>query len=126
MRYDDAKSHFLTAIKFGAGKENYLANYAQLLFIVGETQEGLSLIDKALALNQDRKNDLAIETWFYRYAHAHEQYAEKAIEMMEKLLHENIHSVGWDFSKNIEVAIANGHPEPDMLKNYAAAISAFK
>jgi hypothetical protein len=32
-------------------------------------------------------------------------------------------SIGWDFSKNIEVAIAEGHPEPEELKRIAKQIT---
>jgi len=42
---------------------------------------------------------------------------------IEKLLKEGIRSPGWDLILNVEVAIKNGHPNPEKLKELAERIT---
>jgi len=39
------------------------------------------------------------------------------------LLNEGIKSIGWDFSRNIEQAEKEGHPNIELLKEYARKIT---
>lgn len=120
--YVEAEKHYLKALAKDTESANNNGNFANLLLMLKRTDEAKNYIEKAFQLNNNLRNDLLIELWFYRYAHYHEflEEAEKAIEM---LLVEGFRSIDWYLERNVEVAIENGHPNPKKLKELADRIT---
>jgi tetratricopeptide (TPR) repeat protein len=118
--FDKAEQHYLKALEAEPDDADFNGNYAQMLLASGRKEEGTPCLEKAF---KNCDNDaLELELWFYRYAHYEEQ-RDYAHQEIEQLLSKGVRSVGWDFTANIERAIADGHPDPEELKRLAAAIS---
>ncbi len=98
------------------------ANYAGFLLANNRKEEASKYLDKAFRLNNSEKTGLLVELWFYKYAHYFETI-EEAENTIEKLINENVKSIGWNFDLNIETAIKNGHPNPQKLKELAERIT---
>ncbi len=118
--YEKAERHSLKALKAEPDLADFNGSYAQMLLATGRKEEGTAYLEKAF--KHCEKDSLALELWFYRYAHF-EEHREQAQKEIEQLLAKGAQSVSWDFSSNIERAIADGHPNPEELKRLAAAIS---
>ena len=111
----NAEKHYLKALAIDPEDANIYGNYASFLLIRNRKNEATKYLEKAFQINNNEKNDLLVELWFYKFAHYIESLneSEKAIEV---LLKEGVRSIGWNFDQNIEVAIENGHPNPEKLK----------
>ncbi len=120
--YEGAEKFYKKALELDPEDANINGNYAQFLLIVGRKEEATEYLEKALKLSSGEKNDLTLELWFYRYAH-YSEFLDEAEENIEKLLDEGIRSIGWDLSENVKIAIKNGHPRPERLKELAEKIT---
>ncbi len=120
--YVNAEIHFLKALFINPLHADFNGNYAYILLITGRQNEATKYIEKAFLLNNNEKRDLLVELWFYKYAHYQDSLAESE-KAIEELLNEGVQSIDWNFDKNIEIAIANGHPNPDKLKEFAERIT---
>ncbi len=120
--YENAEKYYLKALSIDPNSENKNGNYAKLLLITNRQNEATTYVEKAFELNKNEENGLLLELWFYRFAH-YPEWLDKAEQAMEQLLEKGIQSIGWDFSQNIEIAIANNHPKPDKLKELAKRIT---
>jgi len=120
--YENAEKYYLKALAIDPENANTNGNYASFLLIKNTKNEATKHLEKAFQLNNNEKNDLSVELWFYKYAHYTESLdeSEKAIE---SLLKEGVRSIGWNLDKNVEVAIENGHPNPEKLKELAERIT---
>jgi len=120
--YKNAEKHYLKALSIDPEDANFNGNYASFLLSANRKNEATKYLEKAFDLNKNEKKDLLVELWFYKYAHYLESLdeSEKAIEV---LLKEGIRSIGWNLDKNVEVAIENGHPNPEKLKEFARRIT---
>ncbi|MCH8170190.1 MAG: hypothetical protein IIB07_03540 [Bacteroidetes bacterium] len=123
--YVNAEKHYLKALAIDPEDANINGNYAIFLLIRNRKNEATKYLEKAFQINNNEKNDLLVELWFYKYAHYIESLneSEKAIEV---LLKEGVRSIGWNLDQNIEVAIENGHPNPEKLKELAQRITKLK
>ncbi len=120
--YENAEKYYLKALAIDPEHANTNGNYAGFLLIKNRKIEATKHLEKAFQLNNNEKNGLLVELWFYKYAHYPESLdeSEKAIE---SLLKEGVRSIGWNLDKNVEVAIENGHPNPEKLKELAERIT---
>jgi len=73
-------------------------------------------------INDSGKTDTLLEIWFYRFAHYYDKFPD-AETKIQQLLDEGIRSVGWNLEGNVSKAIADGHPEPEKLKELAKQIT---
>lgn len=119
--YNQAESFYQRAIEADPTYANSLGNYAKLLFTLSRSTDAEQHIDLAFAQNPTR-TDLLCELWFYRYAHQPIQQQTALIEL-HKLLTKDARSPGWDLSQNVEKAIADDHPEPELLQQLAKVIA---
>lgn len=117
-----AERYYIKSLSISPKDPLMNGNYAQILFIINRTDEALACLEKAFLYNKDEKNSLLIELWFYKYAHHLESLTESE-EAIELLLKQGVQSIGWSFDKNVEVAIKNGHPNPQKLKEFAKRIT---
>lgn len=120
--YNNAEKYFLKALSIKPENANHNGNYSQYLLIQNRIDEAQKYLDNAFQLNQDKKNDLLVELWFYKYAHYLDSL-DKSEDAIELLLKEGIRSIGWSLDKNVEIAIKNGHPNPEKLKELANRIT---
>jgi len=120
--YLNAEKIHLKTIAIDPENANNNGNYTCFLLIRNRKKEASVYLERALLLNKNKKSDLLLELWFYKYAHYFESL-EKSEKEIELLLKEGIQSIDWDLSKNIEVAIENGHPNPIKLKELAERIT---
>ena len=79
-------------------------------------------MEKAFSLNNNEKNDLLVELWFYKYAHYLESI-EESEKIIEVLLSEGVRSIDWNLDLNVKTAIENGHPNPEKLKEFEQRIT---
>lgn len=120
--YEKAEKYYLKALSLDPESANKNGNYAKLLLITNRKGNATKYLDSAFKLNKGEKRDLLIELWFYRYAHYFE-FLDESEKAIEALLKEGIVSEGWDLSMNVKVAIENGHPNPEKLKELADRIT---
>jgi tetratricopeptide (TPR) repeat protein/septum formation inhibitor-activating ATPase MinD len=96
-------------------------NLAQILFILGQKEDAKKNLGIAFSLKPEEEG-LLCSLWFQVYAHLPERMIEAKKELT-KLIESGSKAIGWDFTKNMEVAIAEGHPEPEELKRIAKQIT---
>jgi len=65
---------------------------------------------------------LILECWFYRYAHSRDNRTDSIKEVKKRIV-DGVRSPHFDLSQNVERAIADGHPEPELLKVLAKVIA---
>jgi tetratricopeptide (TPR) repeat protein len=119
---DNAEKHYLVALNINPEHADNNGNYAGFLLCMKRQEEASKFLDRAFELNNNTKNGLLVELWFYRYAHYPEWY-EESEKVLESLLKEGVTSPGWNLERNVEVAIATGHPNPEKLREFANAIT---
>jgi tetratricopeptide (TPR) repeat protein len=123
--YDKAEELYKRAIEADPSDANILGNYAGLLLARDSKEEGFKKLERAQR-HADR-NDLRLELWFYKYAHKDDAAERiKALKEIKKLIGEGERSDGYDMTDNVKRAIAEGHPNPDLLTDLERVISAGK
>lgn len=100
-----------------------LGGAAHAMFVQGRRQEGLSLLERAFnsAMGDEpkrRSSDLLLELWFYRYAFDHEA-GRDAIKAAVWLVKDGARATRGDLNAIVVRALADGHPEPDLLRELA-------
>jgi len=104
-----------------------LGGSAHAMLVQGRRHEGLELLDKAFdaAMGDEPKRrsiDLLLELWFYRYAFD-TQAKRDAIKAVIWLLKEGAKVTRTDLSPIVARATAEGHPEPDILRELERVVS---
>ena len=119
--YDNAEKYYRRAIAINPKHEASLGNYTGLLFVRGEKDEGFKRLEEAMSLAVGK--ELIQDLWFYSYAHK-EGEADRinALKEIKKLIVEGERSEGFDMTANVERAIADGHPSPELLKDLEQVI----
>jgi len=118
---DRAEEYFKRALEVNPREASQIANYAQHCFIQRRPDDGIKLLQQADAVLNTRP-DVAVELVFYRLAHDVPSWPARLGEMSE-LLSSGARSSGWNLVENIEVARAEGHPNPELLAAIAGVIS---
>lgn len=119
--HDRAEERYRRALEAKPNYANGLGNLAGLLFSDGREAEARELLNRALSIDPHAP-DLTLELHFYRYAHVPED-RDAALGELKRRLMAGDRSPGWDLSRNVEQAVAAGHPEPELLRKLAAVIS---
>jgi len=119
-KHDDAEAMYKRAMKADPNDANVLSNYAQMLLAQGRP-EGEGMLRNALNFPSNAP-DLLVELNFYRLAHFSDEGAD-ALAELKRLLTDGARSKGWDLAPNIERAIKDGHPNPELLQALADVIS---
>ena len=122
--YGRAEDYYKKALELDPNHTNNLTNGAGSLLACGKTDEGTSLLNRALILlTPDTSPSLVAECWFYALAHLPPERRPEAISRLKRALTEGARSPGWDLSPNVERARADGHPHAGWLGKLASVIS---
>lgn len=120
---DTALSLFEEAIEHGGSDdENVMANYTQLLFVVGRKFEALKHMADLMKRVDEQPDALQLELWFYWFAHV-DDGSEEALSGISRLLEAGARSPRWPLEQTVARAIEDGHRNPNLLSELAAAIS---
>ena len=120
--YENAEKYYLKALSIEPEDGVFNGNYASFLLITNRIKEATKYLEKAFSLNNNEKNDLLVELWFYKYAHYLESI-EESEKIIEVLLSEGVRSIDWNLDLNVKTAIENGHPNPEKLKEFEQRIT---
>lgn len=116
-----AEQYFRTAVAAQPSSFKKQANFAQLLFVLGKTDEAMQCID--IARKYAGKNyDVLLEIDFYLFAHC-EVMQNTAKNNLETLLKRGYNNVLKNFSVNIKAAISKKHSDIKSLITLAKKIS---
>jgi len=122
--HDQAEAYYRRALAADPNYANNLGNYAGFLLARGKTKEGLSALEKVLALpDTSEASPLAAECWFYALAHRPVEGRAEALQNLKLVLESGARSPGWNLVPNIDQAEKDGHPDALWLKKLAAVIS---
>ena len=120
QNHDKAEQLYQQAVDADPKDANSLGNFAQFRLAKGEKEQGKSLLNRAFEFAEHPV--MRLELWFYRLAHFPSEYPEAEAEIRQ-LLDKGHRSKGWDFSRNIERAKLDSHPDVALLEVLAALIS---
>lgn len=124
---DEAETFYRKALDANPKDAHSLARSAQFLLAKGRSAEGLKVLSDAFdaAWRMDpgvRPSALMLELWVYRYAHDAARRVE-SLRAAVALIEAGVRCDGWDFRPTVSRAIADGHPNPDILEDLAAVAS---
>lgn len=119
----EVEAAFHEALKADPDHANNLGNFAGYLLARGARDEGLRMLARAIAAVEDPESSQALrcEVWFYAYAHSTER--DRALLRLRGLIDAGARSPGWDFSKNIDRALKDNHPEAAWVPALANVVS---
>ncbi len=121
---DQAEEYFQRALKADPNHANNLGNYAGFLLSLGRKTEGATILEQARSLlGESTPGDVALEVWFYVFAHFPGEMGKDALSRLKHLLANGERSPGWDLTRNVERARLDGHPDAVWLEKLAAVIS---
>ena len=121
---EQAESYYRRAIEADPNHTNNLGNYAGFLLAQGKLEEGMELLERAMAGAKIPADEaLLAECLFYAYANGPEAQREPSLTQLRALLDRGVRSSGWDFSANIERAKKAKHPRVRLLLELAQVIS---
>ncbi len=120
---DRAQEFYERAMDAEPTRATTLGNYAGFLLARGNDQRGLEFLRAAFARpDLVEYPALAVECWFYLYANGPTDERSSALAALKRLILGGSRSPGWDLSRNIERATAQGHPGAEWLPQLAAVI----
>jgi len=121
--YKKAEEVFKASLERQPNHANTLGNLAGLLLAIGNSNEGILLLKKAMELAGNYK-ELLLECYFYQYAHFNdEKNMENSLLEIKKLISSGVRSPGWNLMDNVKRAIEDGHKHPKFLETLAKVIS---
>ncbi|TRD14105.1 tetratricopeptide repeat protein [Palleronia caenipelagi] len=116
--HDAAEALYARAIEADPKHANNLGNYAKFTFKMGSAEQGARLLSLAEA-HCEGPDELRTELAFYRYAHIR----GASIADLRRYIDKEQRTPGWPLVENVRRAIADGHPQPEMLKDLADVLS---
>ncbi len=128
--HDGAEAMYRRALEAEPNLADNLGNFARLLLANGRREEGLAALAKAEAAVSEStagvEDPLRLEVLYYRFAHGTAAQRQSALHRLKELLVSGARSEGWDFSRNAERAIADGHDDGEWLAVLGGVISGEK
>ena len=121
--HDKADEYYRKAIEADPDDPDNLGNYAGFLLARGEGQSGWEYLEKARAL-ADTDEAVELELLFYDYAHNPDgKKRRKSLSETKKMIAAGVRSPYWDLTGNVERAVTDKHPEPELLSVLAKVIA---
>lgn len=115
-----AEKFYLKALQIDSSNANNNGNYGGFLLAQGKKEESNGYIITAeVKCNQD---DLRTELLFYRYAHF-EENRNKHLADLKRIICSGVRSLNFNLQDNVDRAIQDGHPEPELLQRLADIIT---
>ncbi|MBK8658061.1 MAG: tetratricopeptide repeat protein [Bacteroidetes bacterium] len=121
INFDLAEQWYIKAIN--GDPNNYIkhTNYAQLLFIIGKTDQAMAELELAKKSKDISEESLLVHQ-FYLYCHRTKHWRNAKLNI-QKMLDQGIASPHLNLTANLKTAIRDGHPEIETLLKYASLIS---
>jgi hypothetical protein len=66
---------------------------------------------------------LLLELWFYKYAHISDERDKALKEIKSLICDKNARSIGFGLQNNVDAAVKEGHPNPQLLQQIADIIT---
>ena len=121
--YDAAEAMHERALEADPKNANNNANLARLLLATGKP-DGLVVLDRTLQFLQETAlPKVELECSFYMFAHGPIPNRTAALRNMRTLLEQDVRSLNWDLSLNIQHALQERHPEGTWLTKLAAVVN---
>lgn len=119
--YEKAESFYKQALANNPADATIFPRYARFLLLIGRTEEGLAMLEKAIALIETFKPDVGVRVWMYATFHwIPENWCRALAKLKRLLLTENITTYEGGFTGVIEAAKKRGHPASEWLEPLAA------
>lgn len=118
--YDQAEKFYKKGLEIDYNEANLNGSYAGFLLAMNRKEESKKYL--AIAEQNCYHEIIKAELLFYRYAHFEENRAD-ALNQLKELICSGIRSIGFGLQDNVDTAIKNGHPEPELLQRLADIIS---
>jgi len=121
-RAEEMYQRAVTAAPKDAAK---LSHYAGLLLAAGRGSEGLEVLERALrAIDATTHRGVQVECWFYVFVHGAPGRRRAALARVKRLVVDRgARAEEWDFSRNVERAMNDGHPEAAWLPQLCAVLN---
>jgi Tfp pilus assembly protein PilF len=118
---EKAERYYIRALGAEPGHANNHGNYVRFLLDRGRFDEGLSMLERALAIPEPDSPELAVELHMYAVCHRLPEAWRASLTSLKKLLMEEKITTGdWSFSGVIATAKSRGHPAAEWLEPLAA------
>jgi Tfp pilus assembly protein PilF len=119
---DRTEDYYRRAVEAAPNDALHLANLGGFLLSTGR-KEGMEYVRKAHSLAEASSPQI-IECSFYFYAHVSDPGERtEALAECKRLVTSGVRSPDWNLDRNVERAIADKHPEPELLKVLAKVIA---
>jgi tetratricopeptide (TPR) repeat protein len=120
---DAARAMYKRAVAADPNNPDNKANWAGFLLATGEL-DGLAVLHQTIDFLHNNPYPTAeLECAFYLFAHGTPLERPDALRTARRLLKAGVRSPNWNFSRNIERALLNGHPDVDWLGKLASVIN---
>ncbi len=121
--YSAAEAMYKRALDADPSNISIQANFAGFLCASGRA-EGISMLHQAINMvRENPQSGDAIECAFYLFAHGLQDDRPVALHNARRLIELGVRSPGWDFSRNIERARLDGHPDAPWLGKLTSVIT---
>ncbi len=123
--YTSAEEYLQKALEIDPNNANNLSNCSQLLFIQNKSKQAVKYLNQAKQAFADGDypqylaDAIELELAFYSYAHCQPH----SLQTLKQLLTVGIRSTSLNLTKNVQVAIQFGHPNPKLLADIASVIN---
>ena len=135
--YETALEEYNKALKLDEKNSRLLSSISQVLFILNREHEAIDALNKSFSLIGEGSLNwrvILLVNWFCTYAHILEKREDAKVNLLELTSKDNLYDGKDDFPKgwrdedrylfpNVEKAIREGHPEPELLKEFADKVT---
>jgi tetratricopeptide (TPR) repeat protein len=118
-KHDRAEELYQRAIAADPNNANNLGNYARLLLELHKDIRALALIHQARSAAGAGDDSLRAELWLYLAAAGPDDVRHEALSSLERLIDAGVRSPGWNFSRILTRAEAEGHCQMPRLLQLA-------
>ena len=135
--YESALEEYNKALKLNEKNPRFASSISQVLFILNREQEAIDALNKSFSLLREGSGKwrvILLVNWFFTYAHILEKREEAKVNLLELTSKDTLYDGKDDFPKgfidedrylvpNVEKSIREGHPEPELLKEFADKVT---
>jgi Flp pilus assembly protein TadD len=119
---DQAEALYNRAIELDPLDAHALGNYGGFQLSLGNQTEGLTLVHNALDLHANECADSRLACEFFVFAHGTKVDRFPRLLNIASLIRAGVTTVGWNFSKNIERAVADGFSPKTWLRKLGLVV----
>jgi len=121
---DEAEEYYNRSLQLEPEASNTMCNYAGLLLVQGEVNEGDALLKSATTIALEKGDEtVLLKCSFFAYAHASGSKRSEALKRLKELIFNGVRKRYFNFSMNIERARKSDRPDIPFLTAMAAVIA---